>query len=313
MSREPIEHTFEVKGAPTVRVKNINGRVTVQPGGSGEVVIRAVVHGGADGPTRVEIGQEEDGTIYARTNHDRKASLFGAILGNARKVDYTITVPAQANLSVDVVNCDVDVQGVDGEVNLETVNGRIHAEDVSGDLEIKTVNGRVEGSRISGPLRVRTINGRILVTESDLPTLSATTVNGGMELDTPMGEGPYNLKTVSGTVRLYAENRAPGKVLFKSVAGRVRVSDQAVRGSRRKFQGGRRCQAFELSEDGPEIHFNSVSGGLRIISDEETDRDEVPAEERQAEPSSPAFMNVLEQISTGEMSVEDALRSLENG
>ena len=313
MSQEAIEHTFEVDGAASVRVKNINGRVSVQPGEPGQVAIRAVVHGGENGPTRVEIGQEEDGSIYAQTKHDRKAGIFGAVLGNPRKVDYSISVPAQANLSVDAVNCDVDVQGVEGEVNLKTVNGRIHAEDVSGDLEFNTVNGKVEGSRISGPLRVRTVNGRIAMRESELPSLSATTVNGGMELDTPMGEGPYTLNTVSGTVRLHAENRPPGKVLFKSVAGRVRVNDQAVRGVKRSFHGGPRRQVIELSEDGPEIHFKSVSGGLRIISDEEIEWDEAPAGEQPSEPPSPAFMDFLEKSSTGERSVEDALRNLENG
>src|SRR5262245_2761512 len=61
-----------------------------------------------------------------------------------RPVLISLQVPTRTNLKLQTVNGGfIEVQGVEGDINLENTNGRITATDVAGAVNAHSVNGRV--------------------------------------------------------------------------------------------------------------------------------------------------------------------------
>ena len=310
MSEETIEKLFTVEGIPTVRIENVNGTITVRPGAAGAVAVKAVRHGtGAP----VEIWQDDDGSVHAKSR-PKGNQFFGLDMSFGKtKVDFDVSVPAETNLTVKAVNGNADVEGVRGEVSLGTVNGAIAVRNVSGELKFDTVNGKISGGGLAGQAFFKTVNGAIELTGSDLPALTAKTVNGNIRLDTPIGEGPYELKTVSGNVRIKTGEAPKGRVHFKSVNGSVRVNDQRVRSNGGRDYGPS-SKVYELGEGGPEIRFTSVSGNLEFLSDSDIAIRPAAAGAAPSAKTAPApdLMSILDKISSGELSVEEGIAELES-
>jgi hypothetical protein len=311
MSEKTHTQDFTVDGVPTVLVGNIRGSVTVSPGPEGQVTIRAVERG-SDDRTQVEIGQDADGTIYARTRYEQTMGILSGLAGKPNKVEYTVTVPANTNLTVKGVSSETDVRGVSGEVRLKSVSGKVRAADLSGNLHLETVSGKIKAEGLSGPTEVRTVSGNVSLIGSDLPSLLANSVSGSLELETPIGAGPYELKTVSGTVRIRSAQAPGGRVHFKSISGSAWVNGSRLRSAENDSRPGPKSAVYDISGDGPDIRFSSVSGSLKLVSDDYVLPEEpVDVEEsREPEAEQPAMMDLLERISSGELSVDEAVKEL---
>ncbi len=282
--------------------------MTVSPGPDGLVSITAVEHG-SDDRTQIEIGQEPDGTISARTNYENRHLSIWLLGDRPNKVDFTVVVPAQTDLTVKCVSANTHVHGVSGDVRLKSVNGLLHAADLSGDLHLESVSGRIEASRLSGPTALRTVSGGVTLTDSDLPALDANSVSGSMDLETPMGEGPYELRTVSGSVRIRTGDRPTGRIHFRSLSGSASVDSTRLRTSENVSHPGPKKALFELSENGPDIHFRSVSGSLKLVTKggETAKPENAPKTAPASAPASPGRMEILERIASGEISVDEAV------
>jgi hypothetical protein len=302
-------HSLElnVDGTPTVQVGNIRGSITITPGPDGLVSIQAVERGSSD-RTRVELRQDADGVIHARTEYDKTIGMFTGFVDKPNKVDYTVTIPANTHLTAGGVTSSVDVRGITGDVRLKTVSGKMVAVDVSGELALESVSGRITAARLSGPTEVRTVSGSVALTGSDLPSLHANSVSGNVELETPIGPGPYKFKTVSGTVRVRSADAPAGRVNFKSLSGAVSVNGKRLHSPhRRPRPGPGKTAIYDLGGEGPEIQFSSVSGSLKLFSEDYV-LDATPAgTEAVPEPARPEMMDLLERISSGEMTVDEAV------
>lgn len=140
-------------------------------------------------------------------------------------VSYEIRVPNSTDLDLESTNGGVDVENVAGELRLRTTNGGISLAGVSGDVHGRTVNGgvRVElaGDRWTGRgLDIETTNGgvQVRVPADYSAQLTASTVNGGFEVDFPItmqgrigrrieanlgsGGAPIRIQTTNGGVTL---------------------------------------------------------------------------------------------------------------
>ena len=311
MPQETFEKRYTVEGIPSVNIGNVHGQVTVQPGEAGEVSITAVKHEGERADrTEIEIWQEADGSVHARARQEESGKLF-SLWNRPARVDFSVRVPPEVNLAVKCVSADLEVHGLRGELQFKSVSGRIAAREVAGKASFESVSGRILGEKVSGALKVRTVSGKVTLKDSDLPTLTATSVSGAMDLHTPLGEGPYHLKTVSGSVMMRVPEEAGGRVHFKSISGRARFSQEVVSATNgMHVPGAPRNQTYDLGGDGPEISFNSVSGSLNLIGPEDdSELAQAPAEEEPA-PQPSNRLAVLERIASGEMSVEDGIAAM---
>ena len=92
------------------------------------------------------------------------------------------------------------------KVDLETVNGSLNVRGATVAVNAHTVNGRVEIATLGGPVTAETVNGSIRASidhlvSSDEP-LELVTVNGSVELDAPAAlSAALNAETVNGSVQ----------------------------------------------------------------------------------------------------------------
>lgn len=226
------ERTFSepLAAGGRVSVDNINGDITIT-GGSGDTVeIKVFKKAGTqeylDG-IEVVITSQNDHLRIETKHPDSHSGWFNWGKDSSGSVTYTLQVPASANLdSIESVNGDIEISGVEGTVKAETVNGRIEVSGLRADARFDTVNGTINAAfdRLDSGQSVdaETVNGRINL---ELPAdasarVRAETVNGGIDgedfglktnkgfvgrdLDGSIGDGgaKVSLDTVNGAIRL---------------------------------------------------------------------------------------------------------------
>ena len=182
---------------------NTNGRIEVTGWDEARVSIEATKRAGSDRALRemeIEI-DEDDGDVRVRTRH-RRSRLFG---GQGR-VDYLVKVPRTARVDIENVNGRVEIRGVSAPVEATTVNGSVEVQEATGAVEATAVNGSVEASLTrldpDGSSRLRTTNGSVRLT---LPRdanaeIDARTVNGGVGCDFELDNGRKSRRRIEGRI-----------------------------------------------------------------------------------------------------------------
>ena len=143
------------------------------------------------------------------------------------RVDYTLTVPRSVNLDeIKLINGNLDLKDVSGEVHTTTVNGQIRAENLEGEVRISTVNGDMELSILhlsrTNPVEISSVNGRVRLTiPSDANArISANTVHGRIsnDFDLPVNKGRFVGRKLSGRI-----GDGDGRVDLGNVNGAITI------------------------------------------------------------------------------------------
>ncbi len=189
---EEFHKVYPLSAQGRVEISNINGPVHISGWDRNEVKVDAVKSARTkerleEARIEVEADQNEISIHTEYPHHDHTFGLGDH--GNPASVEYTITVPRQAQLDkINLVNGRLDLQGVAGEVRASCVNGRIEARNLQGRLELSTVNGTLDASvdqLPSSELKLSSVNGTLRVTlPSDASAeLKASTVSGNISDD----------------------------------------------------------------------------------------------------------------------------------
>jgi hypothetical protein len=211
---------FEPGGLLTL--ENVNGRVTVGTWSEPRVRIEADKAASSESALkRLKVEIEGEGRRV-----DVHTRMPGGWLFGGGRVEYRITLPAEASVRVHTVNGSVEIQGVGGELRASTTNGSVEVTEAAGEVQASTVNGGIQAryrtANSDGRHRFSTTNGSITVFLPDGAggRLDAGTVNGGIHSDLPLestdratrhrlvgrlgkGRGSLELSTVNGTIRLH--------------------------------------------------------------------------------------------------------------
>jgi bifunctional DNA-binding transcriptional regulator/antitoxin component of YhaV-PrlF toxin-antitoxin module len=183
--------TYELQPGGRVEITNVNGKIEVEPaaGNTLEVVAVKSAKGASDEAakealSRIEIQDSASpGDVRIETKMQRSGSLFG---GASLQVEYTVRVPAGADVKFSTVNGGIEVSGLKGKINLETTNGGIRARDIAGAIDASTTNGGVEVdlAQLAEPgVKLGCTNGgiRLRLPPDAKATISARVTNGGID------------------------------------------------------------------------------------------------------------------------------------
>jgi hypothetical protein len=218
---ENFEQTLAFYPGGHFSIENVNGSITVETWNEGTVRIEAEKVADSERLLQeIEILVEGEGDrVRVETRYPRRTRR-----GESGHVDYTIRIPAEANINVETVNGRVDVTGIQGQVDASTVNGSVHVEDIVGEAQISTTNGSIKAryrEAFDGNHHFSTTNGSVTLY---LPTgaggeIDARTVNGSITTDFPAtvhrmsknrlkgsfgdgGTGSFEIETVNGSVKI---------------------------------------------------------------------------------------------------------------
>jgi DUF4097 and DUF4098 domain-containing protein YvlB len=219
-SRESVVESRDLEPGGRFELENVNGRVDVATWDLASVKIEA--EKAAAGPSALRnVRVEIDGSgsrVKVRTRLPRGPWLFGS----GGKVDYRITVPSGA------------------EVTLKNVNGAIHVDGLSGELRAATTNGGVRVEAAGGAVNASTVNGSITAAYEKWAGEEAnrfTTVNGSITISLPEGAGGrLEAQTVNGSVDNGLRLATTDRVTRRRIEGRLgpghaRLEASTVNGS----------------------------------------------------------------------------------
>lgn len=230
-----------VERGNVVEIRGVNGSVRALASGDGLVHVTAA-SGGPQHPQRLDIRVvEHDRGVTICATHPRLSAasdLYDCVRGGDRRstialeddpeIDFVIGVPVGVRFSASTVNADVEVQGLQSEVNIATISGRVSIQ---------------RTGRLSANSTVTTVNGSV---DLELPAAAgaevhASTVSGDLRSDFPV----YFIGR-SASARQGASAFPPDPPSVPGGAGPLGLSGR-------------------IGEGGPEIRILSINGSIRLL------------------------------------------------
>lgn len=222
---EPFRWSGEVASGHWVYLRNLNGRVRVEPGTGNKLEITAEKRWRRGDPDDVEITVRQVGSgrgdvlvcaVWRDTNtrcdedgysvRSHFDGWFGRNRNGDVEVEFVVRLPQGVRVDVRSVNGSIEVDGATSEVLAHTTNGHIDARSSGGPVRATTTNGDLTvrvGALDSHDMEYRTTNGSITV---ELPAtanadLDMHTTNGSISSDFPVTmEGTFSRRNMRGTV-----------------------------------------------------------------------------------------------------------------
>ena len=198
---ENVDRTVQIRAGGELKLKNFSGRVTITGSNRADMAIHAVRRAPRERLDRIklEITESSSGvTIEA----NKRASDRDDDHNNVVDTEFTIEVPADISVDVDVFSSDVEVRDVRGRQRAHTFSGEItlsggekeiKAETFSGDINVKLVQGA------SASVDFDSFSGSI---KSDIPMTYRSASSKHVRAEIGAGGTDYNFKTFSGDVRI---------------------------------------------------------------------------------------------------------------
>ena len=240
---EAFSRTARLGRSGTLDLRNIAGDVVITGGGGDQVRIdgtkRVRARDAAEARARladlqIEVMERPD-RVEVRTEYPRQRDFFGA-------VDFTVTVPSGASVTVQSVSGNIRVTNVDGELRMQSVSGNLTASEVKGLTRIRSVSGDVDISRAEG--------GEV----------TGGTMSGELVLAGLRGKG-IELQSVSGDIRL--SDVEVERASLRSVTGDIEYRGRLARAGRYELQSHSGDLRVMPRDAGFELDAGTFSGDVR--------------------------------------------------
>jgi len=212
---EEFHQSYPLAAGGRVSLSNINGAVKVQTWERAEVRVDAVKRAHTAERLREAQIKVDASSNRVRIETDYPHSTLtwnnrdGERHENPATVDYTLTVPRGVNIDeINLINGDLDIEGVEGPVKASSINGGLTASGLSGPVNLSVINGKLDATldRLgdSGSANLQSVNGPLVVTlPSDANArVRANTVHGGIsnDFDLPVRVGEYVGRDLEGRI-----------------------------------------------------------------------------------------------------------------
>jgi DUF4097 and DUF4098 domain-containing protein YvlB len=210
--RQKFDQSTPVQKGMRLAVQNFAGSVTMRTWDRDSV--------------RVEADLSSRERVNVRTTEAVLRVSTSSEQGPPRTVDFTVTVPRWIPVSINGTYCDIDLDGIQGEVTAETVGGDVRLKGGTGTVSLKSVEGVIEVDGSKGRITVNTVNEAIHIRDS-AGDIAAETVNGDMTLERIESQ-TVDVATVNGDVLYEGSIHDGGSYRFATHNGDVtlRVQDQ---------------------------------------------------------------------------------------
>ncbi len=232
-----------------IRAHLMLGGITVRGGNVKEITVEARSRGGEDGQHERRPSEsrgmkrlnlpgnaglditEEDNVV------DIKTSSF------SRPVDLVITVPRRSSLQLKCMNNgDIEVEGIEGDIDANNLNGRVTLKNVSGTVSAHSLNGEVTA---------------VLDSVDPSKPLSFSTMNGDIDVTLPANpKASVRMKTDHGEI--YSDY----EVKFEPGA-RVEESDSQHKDGHYRLRFDRTLRGT-INGGGPEYQFTTFNGQIYL-------------------------------------------------
>jgi hypothetical protein len=200
--------------------------------------------------------------------------------GDSGRAEITVHVPRDAVVWVKSATAGIEVEGVDGLLDLSSVSGTIRVVGTPQDVTAETMQGDVEIAGGTGRARVKTVSGRVLLRGASAD-LGASSLSGSIVVraagwqrgGTGVQRGKF--ESVTGDVRFDGELGRGGVLELESQSGRIeiRVPATTVADFDALTIAGTITNTFNgeaprprSGESGQELRFSTGVGGAQVTA-----------------------------------------------
>ena len=292
---EKVSQTYKVGDGAALDLSHLAGDIRVTGGTGSEIKVDAtkrVRHRDPEQGKRLLEALRVDvnnfnGRVEVRTIYPRRGSFGNNV---SASVDYVISVPAGATVSLKSISGDISVTNVKGEVRAETVSGDVTingtpnvaiAKTISGDvtaqnigtqttLVLSTISGTVLGTGLKvRALEAGSVSGNVRLVGSDIERLEAKSVSGNIEYDAPLTKGGrYEFTSHSGNVRIVLSGNTGFELDADTFSGSVRsdvpVTLRAIGRTEQNRRGSNRAIRGSYGDSSAFLSVRSHSGSVVI-------------------------------------------------
>jgi DUF4097 and DUF4098 domain-containing protein YvlB len=208
------EYRFNVGVKSTVSIINQYGAVMVRPSTGNFVVVNATTYS-----DKVEVDQSQSGNRVDVQSH----LLPGATADNSR-VDYEVTVPADASVTMESMTGPLHAEKLHGDVEAEGANASVEIREISNShVHVKTMNGPVTLTDIhDGHVEIDSVSGDVTLRSVTGPLVRVSSTSGQINYDGDFGyAGEYRFNSHSGNIDATIPQDASVDVKAQSVRGQV--------------------------------------------------------------------------------------------
>lgn len=218
--REESTQSYKVGKHPRLSLSNLNGatQITGWNGNTIEVKVTKFTSGSRDRLDDVTVNVDlNDDHLRIDVEYEDTDDWHN----DGVSVDFEIRVPRSTSIeNVKLVNGDLEVRDLTGDIEASSVNGEVFGVDLSGEVNLSTVNGDVSLISMGDePIRLKSVNGAVtLVLPKNVNAKrSASTVHGdisgklghgithaGSSMDAVLGSGGRRIElgTVNGDIEI---------------------------------------------------------------------------------------------------------------
>jgi DUF4097 and DUF4098 domain-containing protein YvlB len=223
---ERVEKTVPFSAGGTLKLKNFSGNVEITGENRSDVSIVAVRTATRDRLDHIKLAIEPSGSTLTIDANKRDDSWGDHHDDNIVQTEFTIKVPSNANLDIDVFSSPVTVTGVSGRHHVHGFSSELRLNGSTGQVDAETFSGAIYVSPASWvkdqSLRAKTFSGDI---EVKLPATATGSVafdsfSGDMRSDVPMLFQSKSKRSVHAQLASGAEG---GSLDFHTLSGDVRL------------------------------------------------------------------------------------------
>ena len=223
---ERFSKTTRLDANGTFDLSNVTGNVVVTGGAGRDVVIEAIKRVQRPNPNAARnLLQMIDIQVTEQANRVEVRTVVPRPRNFPGSVDYTITVPQDASVTLRTVSGNIRATNVRGEV-LKSVSGDIEFNDgaAADVVTASTVSGNVTVRGLKGrTAQLGTVTGNVRIDDVQADRLTIRAVNGNIDYAGDVARsGRYEFITHSGDIHLTLSGATGFEVQANSFSGNVR-------------------------------------------------------------------------------------------
>lgn len=186
------QKSYPLDASGRLEIANVNGKIRVEPSSGNTVEVTATKKARGATPEQAKASLERATIVETVSAASVKletkiARTTGIVMnGGNLQVEYTVKVPAGAEVRLVTVNGGIEIADLKGRVFAETTNGGVEARGLTGQLQASTTNGGLDIDMAAipeGGVKLECTNGGITVRlpRDAKATISASISNGGID------------------------------------------------------------------------------------------------------------------------------------
>ena len=145
-AKDEWTRSYQLTPNGTVTLKNGNGKIEVVggDGSSVNIIAERIVKASTETAAKEQLTLIEMKEDVAEDRVSLDSSTRGISINVSRRINYKVTMPKGASLTLVSSNGDILVKNVSGKFSAEASNGRITALGLQGGTKVSTTNGVIE-------------------------------------------------------------------------------------------------------------------------------------------------------------------------